>query len=610
MLLLRTRRYGHPDRTAGWIDRSRLHVAFCVTAHACLIAVSASAQLVTNVTQIPRSESKPPVVFLNGYQSGCGGDSSFASTFGRADQVVQRDGRVSLFFNNCEQARNAPIEELGNAFRRYLDTFRFTDGQPVSEVDVIAHSLGGLIVRSYLSGKQTQRGLFQPPAETRIRKAVFLAVPNYGSIIATLATNPDTQTREMLPGSAFLFDLATWNQGIDDLRGVDTMAVVGNAGTGAIAPLERGFDDSTVALTSGSIEWTQPGKTRVVNYCHTSLSGLQALACSPNTSIAAWNGDQHEAARIAVSFLNNTSAWQSIGRNVTDVTTKGGVFVQLRDSNDAAVALVALNEGTPVQIRDGEIAWNDRLESGAVNITLGLKDGSRATVQTTVAKSATNAIIAKTGGPSIAAIFPSAAAVTPRGVAPGMFASIYGTNLAPSAEQAQRLPYPTTLANTQVLAGSTPLPLHYASAAQINAVIPETASGLLQMTVRNGSGQQTVNVLAEPAVPTLFAGAVTNAVTGALITPAAPAQRGDFIAIYLTGLGATERRGDLDWARITPVVTVGGQPCVVSYAGRAPGYVGLDQINCQIAVDAGTGNEAAVIVTSGRRTGTGTVALR
>jgi uncharacterized protein (TIGR03437 family) len=521
--------------------------------------------------------------------------------------LLQRDGRVSLFFDNCRQARNAPIEEIGNALRRYLEELRYSDGQPVQQVDIVAHSMGGLIARSYLSGKQAERGVFQPPPDTKIRKIVFLAVPHFGAIASLLTGAPDDiQTRQMRPGSPFVFDLATWNQGMDDLRGVDAVAVVGNAGVGVLPPLERNFDDTTVTLTSGSLEFVLPGRTRVLPYCHT--TGIATLGCSPGApAIARWTDDQHQAARIALSFLNDTPDWRSVGQSITDATDKGGIFVQLRDAADRATALSA---AFPLQVRDGEIAWTDRIAAIPLEVRLTAQSGAVTGVQVQVPRGTTAAIIAKPAGPAVSGVLPSAGAVTPRAVAPGMFASIYGMNLAPSAEQAQGLPYPTTLTNTQVLVDNRPLALHYASQPQINAVVPEAAAGLIRMTVLNGTGQQTVHVLVEPAVPTLFAGAVTHAVTGAIITASAPAVRGDYIAIYLTGLGATERRGELDWARAQPQVTVGGQPCAVSYAGRAPGYVGLDQINCQVAANAAVGETAQITVTSGRRTGTGTVALQ
>jgi hypothetical protein len=40
------------------------------------------------------------VVFLNGYQQNCQ-ESDFRGTFASAAEILQADGRVSLFFNNC-----------------------------------------------------------------------------------------------------------------------------------------------------------------------------------------------------------------------------------------------------------------------------------------------------------------------------------------------------------------------------------------------------------------------------------------------------------------------------------------------------------------------------
>src|SRR5690349_2055520 len=133
---------------------------------------------------VPRT-TKPPVVFLNGHQNDCT-SSSFASTFGIADQVLAANGEASLFFDNCSVPGKPPIETLGAAFGDFLASLKFTDGQSVDTVDVVAHSMGGLIVRSYLSGKQTTSGLFRPPAVIHIRKAVFLATPHFGSGVAVL----------------------------------------------------------------------------------------------------------------------------------------------------------------------------------------------------------------------------------------------------------------------------------------------------------------------------------------------------------------------------------------------------------------------------------------
>jgi len=40
-----------------------------------------------------------------------------------------------------------------------------------------------------------------------------------------------SQSAELAPGSAFLWNLNTWNQRGDDVRGVGAIAVIGNAGS-------------------------------------------------------------------------------------------------------------------------------------------------------------------------------------------------------------------------------------------------------------------------------------------------------------------------------------------------------------------------------------------
>src|SRR3954453_6516423 len=196
---------------------------------ASLFGPCGSAQLITNLTAIPKT-GKPPVVFANGYQGDCSG-VSFAGTFGQADQLMQRDGRVPLFFENCSVPNRPSIEALGNRLGAFLDSLHYESGETVPQVDIVAHSMGGLIIRSYLAGKQEQEGIFTPPADTKIRKAVFLGTPHFGTGLATtLGPAGDRQIQEMQPGSGFVFDLATWNQGTDDLRGVDAISVIGDAG--------------------------------------------------------------------------------------------------------------------------------------------------------------------------------------------------------------------------------------------------------------------------------------------------------------------------------------------------------------------------------------------
>jgi pimeloyl-ACP methyl ester carboxylesterase len=59
------------------------------------------------------------------------------------------------FFDNCE-CPNCTIEQLAEDFSQVLNLIRYDNGEPVPRVDVVAHSMGGLIV-AYLAGKQAVR---------------------------------------------------------------------------------------------------------------------------------------------------------------------------------------------------------------------------------------------------------------------------------------------------------------------------------------------------------------------------------------------------------------------------------------------------------------------
>src|SRR5277367_4433763 len=165
---------------------------------AALLAGRLAAQLIPVGTPVPKT-ALPPVVFLNGYQVSCGGQ--FSDSFGKFDQFLQTSGRVSLFFDNCSVAGKPPIESLGNSFGAFISALKYTDGTAVPQVDVVAHSMGALIVRAYLAGMQTD-GTFNPPANPALRKIVFLAPVNFGTVAASIF-GTDVQTQELSLGSTF-----------------------------------------------------------------------------------------------------------------------------------------------------------------------------------------------------------------------------------------------------------------------------------------------------------------------------------------------------------------------------------------------------------------------
>jgi uncharacterized protein (TIGR03437 family) len=192
--------------------------------------------------------------------------------------------------------------------------------------------------------------------------------------------------------------------------------------------------------------------------------------------------------------------------------------------------------------------------------------------------------------------------------AAGSIVSLFGTNLALSAASAQTAPLLTTLAGASVQLNGIAAPLFYASPAQINLQVPWQLAGQTQASVvvsvsGVASAPQTVSLSAYgPGIFTVSQtgsgqGAVLIAGTAAVAAPtgvvpgARPANRGEYISIYCTGLGPVNNApasgakapdSPLSSTSTLPTVAVGGLPAVVTFSGLAPSFVGLYQVNAQV----------------------------
>lgn len=558
------------------------------------------------------AQSAPPVVLVNGYQDLPCENKLSRDTFGQMEEKLRASGREVIWFNNCSvPAAGEPrptIEEMGAALGRKIEE------SGAAQVDVVVHSMGGLILRSYLAGKQNAAGTFAPPADPRVRKAVFLGSPHFGIGFAQLfgsVAAVDPQVRAQLPGSRFLFDLATWNQGGDDLRGVDAIAVAGAASA---------TGDGLVSFTSASLRF-QAGddRLRVVPYCHTNspLLRLVAAGCARPPFLAEVDSDDHLSWQIIRSFLDGTEEWRRLGSGPGATwSTSGGLLLSYQDREGRAVEAVTKVTAGSTDLAKGAYAWSTDFVPGGrqeVRIT--------ATPEVTSAVNITpigfNVAVIKTG-PRLAAVLPAAGRVATLSRAPGMFISIYGAELATGTAQAVALPLPTELAGVRVLAGGVPIGLQFVGPTQINAILPETAQGLVTLEVQNAAGAHQMKVLVEPASPAIFtqagtglgAAAAIDAINGTLNTPQSAARSGGVVAVFATGLGATVRREGLDWAASTPVVELGGVRVAPLYAGRAPGFAGLDQVNFVVPAEAPRGAAVRLrLISNGRVSNETTLAI-
>jgi uncharacterized protein (TIGR03437 family) len=200
------------------------------------------------------------------------------------------------------------------------------------------------------------------------------------------------------------------------------------------------------------------------------------------------------------------------------------------------------------------------------------------------------------------------------GLARGGIASLFGTSLSSQTEAAAQTPLPTSLAGARVLVDGVPAPLFFVSPNQINFQMPFEAprDGVAQVSVENaGVRSATAPAVLAPYGPAVFANPATGEPIatrpdGSLITAAAPAQPGDALILYVTGIGdlnnspasgAPAAADPLSQALVLPQVTVAGVPVHVFFAGLTPEFVGLGQINIQLPAElAGGGGTASVVI--------------
>jgi uncharacterized protein (TIGR03437 family) len=205
-------------------------------------------------------------------------------------------------------------------------------------------------------------------------------------------------------------------------------------------------------------------------------------------------------------------------------------------------------------------------------------------------------------------------------VAPGEFITLFGAGLASSQQVATAFPFPRTLGGVQVLVNGDPIALYSVSPTQISGVLPYSLQPNDYANIRvvnNGVSSNLVTQYVNSAATGVFTNPANGLGTPAalrqdssIVSAANPARRGETISIYVTGLGAV--RGPNGEApppageaapfdrlfRTTAdylFVYIEGTRAPVTFAGLAPGYAGLYQLNVTIPQDAPQGNPELLI---------------
>lgn len=196
-------------------------------------------------------------------------------------------------------------------------------------------------------------------------------------------------------------------------------------------------------------------------------------------------------------------------------------------------------------------------------------------------------------------------------IAPGTWIEIYGANLASTTREWTAADFvdgkaPTWLEGTTVTIGGQPAYLSYVSPTQVNAQVPNVGAGPQQITVSTSAGASnsypvTVNVIAPGILaPSSFnlnsrqyAVAIAASDSAYILPPGSisgiaqrPARPGETITFYGIGFGAVSPHVDpgtpapsLNAVHQTVRVYFGSTEAQVTYAGLAPGSIGLYQFN-------------------------------
>jgi uncharacterized protein (TIGR03437 family) len=206
-----------------------------------------------------------------------------------------------------------------------------------------------------------------------------------------------------------------------------------------------------------------------------------------------------------------------------------------------------------------------------------------------------------------AASIVNAASNQPGPVAPATFVSIYGSELSNitrsiSAEEIRNGNLPTSLTGTglRVLVSSVPANIYYVSPSQINFLMPSnlTPGSVEVQVVVDGHAGASAFLIVNWASPALFQMDGTKGIAvhadNSLCTAASPAIPGEVIVLYATGLGITVPQTAysqvprsaallMDLAIFRVVLDgVEVDPQRVLYAGVAPGFAGLFQVNVRL----------------------------
>jgi uncharacterized protein (TIGR03437 family) len=347
-----------------------------------------------------------------------------------------------------------------------------------------------------------------------------------------------------------------------------------------------------------------------VKTCGTTLFPVITVATGGFSPVASW------PAPLLVDVLDAAQKQVPSGASVIAQFSNGDPPLRLVSSQDGHWS------GT----------WVPGISSSSVVITAQAdfrdQEGC-ATFSTDLSTQAPAPIVTRAG------VLSAAGFTAPKGVSPGEMLSIFGLNFSADTVSAPSLPLPLQLEDTQIYIAGRATPLLFSSAQQVNAVLPfdiapdNSYFALAFRGTKISVPAPVVITQTNPAVYTINsmgtgqAHAYKALSSGALILADAshPASPGDVLVVYATGLGAVDSAvtpgsaAPLDHlVKSTQAIgaTLGGLNAPISFAGLAPGFAGLYQVNLTVPSGVAAGNSVPLMLTgpNGSQSPTVSVAIQ
>ncbi len=206
------------------------------------------------------------------------------------------------------------------------------------------------------------------------------------------------------------------------------------------------------------------------------------------------------------------------------------------------------------------------------------------------------------------------------GLTPGSLATLFASGIMDSLgiAAASTIPLPRSLNGVSVTVGGVAAPIHALANVdgqeQINFQVPFEIAGRRTAPVvitREGASSLPVDVPVLDVQPGVFSSASGDAIAihnanNTLVSAAAPLVAGEYIYVYATGLGPVTNipetgnaAGASSETQSGVEATLGGMPAEVQFAGLAPGFVGVYQINIRVPVGLPPGTAELTVRTGG-----------